>query len=143
MQVFDHRIVRSCLCTALALTAVLSAGQVVPQKPDLKTDAQKSVLPGSVRTMSHKPDAAESASLIDKITQRSRGYIENKGQWPSEAKYMGRSNGLDLWVTKDGLRLDSYVKSDANVTGHVVGIKFLGAKTLKPYASKEVGVPTR
>jgi len=35
-------------------------------------------------------------------------FIENKGQWDSHVKYLASSNGVDSWVTKDGVVYDFY-----------------------------------
>ena len=33
-------------------------------------------------------------------------FIENRGQWDSQAKFLLRSHGLDMWVTDHGVRYD-------------------------------------
>jgi hypothetical protein len=82
-------------------------------------------------------------------------YVENKGQWDEEAKFLARGSGLDLWVTRDGMVFDVYrhvaagSSSDSGLSellqlreevrepqtrqvGHVVRLRFLGAGD--PYA---------
>ncbi len=41
-------------------------------------------------------------------------FIKNEGQWPSDARYLARYPGLDVWVTDDGLRLDAYREIDVS-----------------------------
>lgn len=81
------------------------------------------------------------------IPNRSTPFVENKGQWDSRARFLLRTNGLDVWITSRGVlydlyRLDCNAKVDApslpmmhTATGlpsitrrsHVVGISFEGA----------------
>lgn len=90
------------------------------------------------KSQPHKPSAAEKAQLQELRSERARGFIENKGQWPSEVQFMGRSNGLDLWVTRDGLRYDAY----NNTQGHVVGMSFVGGRPLKTVGWNPKGMLT-
>lgn len=57
-------------------------------------------------------------------------FIENRGQWDLEARYLLRSNGLDLWLTNTGLVYDLRTPS-ANATTpgkrSAVFVNFLGA----------------
>jgi len=128
---------------AIAMLSVLATSQVVPSKPVITTKGTQSFLPDAKnQRVSHKPDAQESKQLLQTRADRTRGYIENKGQWPSDVKFLGRSNGLDLWVTNEGLRFNAYSKSSSKVQGHVVGVKFVGSKGLAPVGHDEVGVLT-
>ena len=52
------------------------------------------------------------------------GFIENRGQWPAEAKFVARSGALDLWVTTTGLR---YVWHGPKAKDHVVSVQFVGS----------------
>ncbi len=40
-------------------------------------------------------------------------FIENKGQWPKEVLYLTRINGLDAWITKQGI-LYTFYKIEEN-----------------------------
>jgi len=35
-------------------------------------------------------------------------FIENKGQWPAEVKYLSRSGGMNAWITDSGVVYDYY-----------------------------------
>ena len=37
-----------------------------------------------------------------------RFFIENKGQWPQEVKYLCRTNGMNAWITAQGVVYDYY-----------------------------------
>lgn len=68
-------------------------------------------------------------------------FIENRGQWAQQARYLLRTRGLNVWVTNTGLtydlyrneRLGKYDPSDetqtspqVHSTGHVVAMEFIG-----------------
>ena len=59
-------------------------------------------------------------------------FIENKGQWPKEVLFLLQSNGVDTWITKQGMTYDVYsLKEEGEKTiksGHV--ITFKNANTL-------------
>lgn len=44
------------------------------------------------------PEAATSAA----------SFIENRGQWPSEVRYLSRLNGMEAWITDGGIVYDFY-----------------------------------
>ncbi|HYF02301.1 MAG TPA: SBBP repeat-containing protein, partial [Patescibacteria group bacterium] len=67
-------------------------------------------------------------------------FIENKGQWPEEVKYLSRIKGMDAWVTNDGITYDLYSlknKASSQVSavkkieykrsGHVISMSFKNA----------------
>jgi len=35
-------------------------------------------------------------------------FIKNKGQWDAQALYLAKTNGLNAWVTKDGIVFDHH-----------------------------------
>ena len=37
-----------------------------------------------------------------------RYFIENKGQWPLQAKYLSRQRGMNAWITEKGIIYDFY-----------------------------------
>jgi hypothetical protein len=54
-------------------------------------------------------------------------FIENKGQWPQEVKYLCKTNGMNAWITDQGVVYDYYriirdenavVKQDNLIDGH-------------------------
>jgi hypothetical protein len=143
VQAVDRTIFRLGFFATLASLCVLASAQVAPSSAPAPASRQQSVLPNSTpKAVSHKPDDQESKKLLQMRANHSRGFIENKGQWPSDVKFMGRSNGLDLWVTNEGLRVNAFAKTDARVTGHVVGVQFVGGNKLQPVGHAEVGVRT-
>lgn len=142
MQAVDRTVFRLGVLATLAFASVFAGAQVAPSRAKASLKAPQSVMPGAPKAAGHQPDAKESKSLLERRAIRTRGYIENKGQWPSDVKFMGRTTGLDLFVTSEGLRMNSYLRSDSRVQGHVIGVKFLGSKGLSPIGKDEVGVKT-
>ena len=121
----DRSIYRSALVSALALVCAVAGAQAIlpsamPKNQAIPLTPQKA----------HKPDAKESKSLLRRRSDAMRGFIENKGQWPEGVFFAGRSAGMDLWVTKTGLRIDEYADTSSGGKGHVIGVKFLGAKPI-------------
>lgn len=113
--------IRPLLLATAALVASLAGAQSVP----------------NAKSQPHKPSDAEKTQLERVRSERARGFIENKGQWPKEALFLGRSRGLDVWVTRNGVRYDAYNKAKGGETaGHVVGMSFLGAKPLNTVGSE-------
>ncbi len=71
-------------------------------------------------------------------------FIENKGQWDKEARYLARLGGMDAWITDKGLVYDVHKKhgsgnrkreasaplaqADTLLRGHVVKMNFAGSK---------------
>lgn len=69
-------------------------------------------------------------------------FIENRGQWDAEAKYLLRTAGIDTWVVEDGVVYDFYrmsgtfdfrnakrINTSLKRSGHVVKMDFLNSKT--------------
>ncbi len=65
------------------------------------------------------------------MAKDSQFFVENKGQWNSQAKFLSRTPNLDLWVTKQGLVLDYYKRTlkdhVSRREGHAIDMQFLGA----------------
>lgn len=58
-----------------------------------------------------------------------QGLVENKGQWPQEAKFFFRKAGMDVWLTDRGLIIHQYRISQSSDQqdssfGHVVRLSF-------------------
>jgi hypothetical protein len=49
-------------------------------------------------------------------------YIENRGQWDSQAQFLLRSNGLDLWITDRGVVYD-IARTESNDSSRAEGIR--------------------
>ncbi len=56
-------------------------------------------------------DAQNSLHTIDH-----QFFIENKGQWPAEVKYLSRIGGMDVWIMDSGVVYDYYqiIRDEAN-----------------------------
>lgn len=81
-------------------------------------------------------------NLSQLIPKKEVAYIENKGQWDSQVKFLISSNGLDMWVTETGVVYDQYCyienKSaerkrnsfnsfvEKTRKGHIVKVDFVG-----------------
>lgn len=68
------------------------------------------------------------------------GFIENKGQWHEDARFYSGWKGMDVWVTKSGIKYDFYrpgeitwrkegkgVAKPRTRSGQVVELEFIGA----------------
>lgn len=68
------------------------------------------------------------ANLTSPIKQ---AFVQNKGQWDSQARFLGKSKGLNMWVTETGFALDFRTlvsgESDSRLKGHVVKVDFVGS----------------
>ncbi len=99
---------------------------------------------------------AQANPTEEKQTTRAFGriessFLENKGQWDRNALMLTRSEGLDFWVTRDGIVLDTYqnVNQGGNALteaidgtaagtpnfrqGHVLKLSFVGGTPAKSY----------
>jgi hypothetical protein len=88
-----------------------------------------------------KSNAGSKARVMSSNLTFAERFVENKGQWDSRAKFLLKTNGLNSWVTEDGIVYDFYtlrsvktkpLGSPRNTTrymqsGHVVGMKFVGS----------------
>ncbi|MEO5928509.1 MAG: SBBP repeat-containing protein, partial [Candidatus Kapaibacterium sp.] len=86
---------------------------------------------GQTRTTSSAAQLKTAQSALAGITPT---FIENRGQWNREARFLSRFNGLDLWVTDHSIVYDIYgiqhgvaaSASGARRVGNVVRMNFLG-----------------
>ena len=73
--------------------------------------------------------AQSTASKIPLLStaQQPLSFIENKGQWNSEVRYMARLRGMNVWLTDGGFVYDFHLRNeDSSLSGHVVRMKFVG-----------------
>jgi len=68
-----------------------------------------------------KPAGTPSLASIDSK------FVENKGQWDPNAKFMARMKGLNLWVTNNGLVYDWVSAPDDKTFHQPVFVDFVGA----------------
>ncbi|RYG22179.1 hypothetical protein EON82_17605, partial [bacterium] len=68
------------------------------------------------------------------LAARSARFIENKGQWDAQAKFLARTRNLDLWFTDRGIRYDYYVRggSGSSERNQIVDMTFVGGSKTKP-----------
>ncbi|MBK8497487.1 MAG: SBBP repeat-containing protein [Flavobacteriales bacterium] len=80
------------------------------------------------------------ACAIELNAQHALRFVENKGQWPVQARFRAELNGATLWMEPDGVLIDRYdaeaverTHGDINaripteLRHHAVRLKFLGA----------------
>jgi hypothetical protein len=71
-----------------------------------------------------------SAAFLEAKAQQPQAFIENRGQWAPEARFLMTAPSLNYWVTNDGLVLDSYRIVDSPEgkvrEGQVVRMTFVG-----------------
>ena len=92
--------------------------------------------------------AQDSANFNNNL-QSSAVFIENKGQWPDEVKYLARLNGVNIWIIQTGVVYDyfrvvadyeqsvfdsllphdrlTYEMEHSKVQGHVIEMEYLNA----------------
>ena len=65
------------------------------------------------------------------VTAHQVFFIANHGQWPAEVKYLAKSNGVNVWITRRGLIYDYYQYDfsgdqlkNGSIKGHVVAMTF-------------------
>ncbi len=80
-----------------------------------------------------KPPAAFDA----RMAEANANFVENKGQWGSEPRFLARIPGLDYWMTRTGFTLDSYEYKNVDGVdkreGVVVKVEFADAnESAKP-----------
>ncbi len=80
-------------------------------------------------------------------------FVENRGQWPSEARFMAELGGMTLWLTESGSVMDVHSLSEVSPVltgsdggratrlrrGHIVRSEFVGSDG-KPVAGSVAGV---
>ncbi len=73
--------------------------------------------------------AAERTAAMGSAALNSLSYVENRGQWDREARFLVKGSGLDLWITNSGITYDLHKEQGAlsERNGHVVRMSFVGA----------------
>ncbi len=67
-----------------------------------------------------------------KVNERPLSFVENAGQWNSNAKFLLRSSEIDYWVTSKGFVLDyKAAKPTDKLAGHAVAVEFAGGNQAK------------
>jgi hypothetical protein len=64
-------------------------------------------------------------------------FLENTGQWDSQALFYSKLKGVDYWVTRDGVTFDFHRVSGQARKGQVVKMRFVGAQ--KEIQSEGIG----
>jgi hypothetical protein len=91
-------------------------------------------LPGSVKShlsgAASKIDQSRSKLIQTRLAEQHHAFVENKGQWNSEARYRAESEGMEAWLTKAGITFNFYKPSVKNghrgYLGQVVKMEFQG-----------------
>jgi len=82
----------------------------------------------------------------EKLNKANNRYIENAGQWPNKALFMGRSQNLNVWVTKQGVTFDYFSEKSEGKSpfkkGQVVSMSFKGGKGLNAAGDHKVDFVT-
>lgn len=63
-------------------------------------------------------------------------FIENKGQWDSNIKFISERNGLVTTVTSSGIYFDFFQKEGNNISGDVIKLNLVNSKALN-FSPKE------
>ena len=51
-------------------------------------------------------DNEQSTKLLNNVNKNF--FIENKGQWPKEVRYLARVGGMNCWITNSGVVYDYF-----------------------------------
>lgn len=87
----------------ISIAAVFITATVFAQAPE-KMSYHAEIMDASDNFPAPKSTETQNAlGHVDKYF-----FIENKGQWPDEVLYSTRINGLDAWITKNGVLYDFY-----------------------------------
>ena len=91
------------------------------------------------------PQNAKSAPLSTTqgqrlLATRTAHFLENKGQWDSEARFLARVNELDVWFTDQGIRYDNHLKAvgKGRIPHQAVSMSFAGGRAATPVASHKL-----
>ncbi|MFN8359273.1 MAG: T9SS type A sorting domain-containing protein [Candidatus Kapaibacterium sp.] len=77
------------------------------------------------------------------LKQSPQVFVQNKGQWPRDVKFLARAGGMNAWVTSSGIRYDFYAMekntdhlipssittAQPMVRSHVVDMELVGSTT--------------
>ena len=78
--------------------------------------------------------SSRNSALSERLRQSSAAFMENRGQWNDDARYLARTPNMNLWVTDNGLRTEYYatyqVKGQTIKRGQVVDMSFVGGEAL-------------
>ncbi|MBI5707859.1 MAG: SBBP repeat-containing protein [Armatimonadetes bacterium] len=75
-----------------------------------------------------QPNDAQAEKL--RAARRS-GFLENKGQWKKEARFLAQSKGVNVWFGDSAIRFDlrgPAAKNPKKGAGHAVDMSFVGAR---------------
>jgi hypothetical protein len=99
-------------------------------------------------------------TLAETLFAGNQYFIENKGQWSDEVKYLAKTGGMNAWITKDAVVYDFYLmdnvkwrmkneqqkyynsntdstKSNIPIKGHVVKMSFVNSKLSESFELSE------
>ncbi len=86
------------------------------------------------KAVNGKLDSDKMALVKKGMETFARKFEENAGQWSSDARFIARGRGVDLWLTEKGVRFDHYKSvagKDSLRKGQVVQMSFVGGKSMK------------
>ncbi len=55
-------------------------------------------------------------------------FVENRGQWSGNARFLSRSPGVDFWLTDNALIFDHHVDNKKGRQGHVLRLRFVNSE---------------
>lgn len=108
--------------------------------------------PQAVLPSARMRPAAEATRASNALARTaSSSFVENRGQWPDDVRYLARLGGLDAWITTSGVTYDAHVtertdaepddramrsgperpadeREDVHRRGHVLQMRFLGGR---------------
>ena len=92
------------------LSIVVNAAQAGALAPQQKATADARMTPAKGQRL---------------LATRSARFVENKGQWDAQARFLARSRNLELWFTDHGIRYDQYVGGKGS-RSQAVDMSFVG-----------------
>jgi hypothetical protein len=79
---------------------------------------------GPQKASAKQPMSVEAGQRL--LADRNARFIENKGQWDARARFLAKTNGLDVWFTDHGIRYDQHFGKGGKFAGQSVDMTFVG-----------------
>lgn len=75
------------------------------------------------------------------LADRSARFVENKGQWKPEGRFLAQSRNLNLWYTDRGIRFDQI---SPNLSRHqAIDMVFVGGKSSRPVGTSKLNAESQ
>ena len=128
-----------CVALLTAIAAVSTAGANIGWLPLATGSSDGNAVKQS--------EPKSNRGLSERLKSSSAAFLENGGQWHKDARFLARSQNMNLWVTDKGLRTEYYSVFEKNgerfKKGQVVDMSFVGGKALTAKGAKKTPTVTQ